>query len=226
MPFHTRLLGGDRMALFSFIQSLNTTFGTSIFEPVAISLAKGSFKRVEKQAVIGSKISGDAQTKITEIINDLSTASIEPELEAELKKIVPLSRKGAMLNLTPVKVDLLAEKDTGELYLFDLKTAKPNSSNFKDFKRTLLEWTAIAHGSGYSGKVIAKIAIPYNPYEPEPYKRWTMRGMIDLQNQIVVGREFWDFLGGAGTYEALLDIFEQVGIELKSEIDARFAKFK
>jgi hypothetical protein len=30
MPFHYRLLGRDRMALFSFIQSLNTTFGTSI----------------------------------------------------------------------------------------------------------------------------------------------------------------------------------------------------
>jgi len=35
MPFHYRLLGKDRMALFSFIHSLNTTFGTSIFEPVA-----------------------------------------------------------------------------------------------------------------------------------------------------------------------------------------------
>ena len=30
MPFHYCLLGRDRMALFSFIHSLNTTFGTSI----------------------------------------------------------------------------------------------------------------------------------------------------------------------------------------------------
>ena len=37
MPFHYRLLGKDRMALYSFIQSLNTTFGTSIFEPVAVA---------------------------------------------------------------------------------------------------------------------------------------------------------------------------------------------
>ncbi|HPU22631.1 MAG TPA: TdeIII family type II restriction endonuclease, partial [Candidatus Kapabacteria bacterium] len=39
MPFHYRLLGRDRMALYSFIQSLNTTFGTSIFEPVALAVA-------------------------------------------------------------------------------------------------------------------------------------------------------------------------------------------
>jgi type II restriction enzyme len=43
MPFHVRLLGKDRMALFSFIHSLNTNFGTSIFEPVALVLAKTRF---------------------------------------------------------------------------------------------------------------------------------------------------------------------------------------
>ncbi len=32
MPFHTRLLGTDRLALYSFIHSLNTNFGTSVFE--------------------------------------------------------------------------------------------------------------------------------------------------------------------------------------------------
>jgi type II restriction enzyme len=35
MPFHYRLLGKDRMALYSFIHSLNTSFGTSIFEPTS-----------------------------------------------------------------------------------------------------------------------------------------------------------------------------------------------
>jgi len=44
MPFHTRLLGKDRLALYSFIHSLNTNFGTTIFEPVALALAKKSGK--------------------------------------------------------------------------------------------------------------------------------------------------------------------------------------
>ena len=47
MPFHTRLLGQDRMALFSFIHSLNTNFGTSIFEPVALALASTKFKEAK-----------------------------------------------------------------------------------------------------------------------------------------------------------------------------------
>ena len=48
-PFHFRLLGKDRMELFSFIQSLNTTFGTSIFEPVAAKLASRKFEIVHCQ---------------------------------------------------------------------------------------------------------------------------------------------------------------------------------
>ena len=44
MPFHTRLLGKDRLALYSFIHSINTNFGTTIFEPVAVSLAVKRFK--------------------------------------------------------------------------------------------------------------------------------------------------------------------------------------
>lgn len=39
MPFHFRLLGKDRLALYSFMQSLFTTFGSSVFEPVAAALA-------------------------------------------------------------------------------------------------------------------------------------------------------------------------------------------
>ena len=44
-PFHYRLLGKNRMALYSFIQSLNTTFGVSIFEPVAEVLAGTRFQK-------------------------------------------------------------------------------------------------------------------------------------------------------------------------------------
>ena len=49
--------------------------------------------------------------------------------------------------------------------------------------------------------------------------------MLDLPNELKVAEEFWDFLGGTGAYSDLLDIFERVGIELRSEIDQYFQKF-
>ena len=56
------------------------------------------------------------------------------------------------------------------------------------------------------------VAIPYNPYEPKPYERWTMAGMLDLEFELKVADEFWDFLGGAGSYIMLLEAFEEVGL--------------
>ena len=69
------------------------------------------------------------------------------------------------------------------------------------------------------------IAIPYNPYEPEPYERWTLRGMLDLEQELIVADEFWNFLGGDGVYQDLLNCFERVGIELRPEIDLYFERF-
>ena len=112
------------------------------------------------------------------------------------------------------------------IHLFDLKTAKPNISNFKDFKRTLLEWAAIYLAANPQARVNSYIAIPYNPYEPKPYERWTLKGMLDLENELKVAEEFWDFWGGKGAYYELLECFEKVGIELRPEIDEYFKKFE
>ena len=57
MPFHTRLLGKDRLALYQFIHSLNTNFGTTIFEPVALALASSRFAKAESQQKAGNQIS-------------------------------------------------------------------------------------------------------------------------------------------------------------------------
>ncbi len=225
MPFHYRLLGKDRMALFSFINSLNTTFGTSIFEPVAETLASLNFVEAKKQYILGTNISEKAQLEIQHIINELSTGK-DPDKKNEIKRIRKVASIGRMNKLKTVKVDLFLKESNGNIHLFDLKTAKPNISNFKDFKRTLLEWIAIYLADNPNVNVNSYIAIPYNPYEPKPYERWTLKGMLDLENELKVAEEFWDFLGGKGSYSQLLDCFERVGIEMRPEIDKYFEKFK
>ena len=52
-----------------------------------------------------------------------------------------------------------------------------------------------------------------------------MAGMLDLEQELKVASEFWDFLGGEGAYNDLLDIFERIGIELRPEIDDYFARY-
>ena len=225
MPFHTRLLGKDRLALYAFIHSLNTNFGSSIFEPVGLALAQKNFKMATAQATAGEQISTAAQTEIQKIIDGLTTASITPNKKEEIERIRKVCQAGKMITVKPTKVDLMFESKDGAYYLFDIKTAKPNAGGFKEFKRTLLEWVAVMLANKPDADVHTFIAIPYNPYEPEPYTRWTMRGMLDLENELKVADEFWDFLGGKNTYKDLLDCFERVGIELREEIDTYFKRF-
>lgn len=225
MPFHTRLLGKDRLALYAFIHSLNTNFGTSIFEPVGLALAQKNFKMAAAQVIAGEQISSEAQIVIQNIIDGLTTATSTPSKSDEIEQIRKVCQKGTMMTVRPTRVDLMLESKDGSFFLFDIKTAKPNAGGFKEFKRTLLEWVAVILVNKPNANVNTFIAIPYNPYEPEPYTRWTMRGMLDLENELKVADEFWDFLGGKNTYKDLLDCFERVGIELREEIDEYFRRF-
>ena len=224
MPFHTRLLGRDRMALFSFIHSLNTNFGTSIFEPVALALASSSFASAASHQTAGIQISSEAHRVIQNIMDGLATANSSPNKPEEISAIRAVCRQGEMKTVKLTKVDIKLVAHNGTIYLFDLKTAKPNVGGFKEYKRTLLEWIAALLATDPTATAQSLIAIPYNPYEPQPYSRRTLRGMLDLDNELKVAEEFWDFLGGGGAYQDLLDIFERIGIELRPEIDDFFAR--
>ena len=226
MPFHHRLLGKDRMALYSFIQSLNTTFGISIYEPVAIALAREKFKFAETQVKSFNEISTEAHHQIQTIMDELAVDNREPDKFSEIEQIRKVCRTGILDKVKLTQVDIWLENYDGELFLIDLKTVKPNRGNFKEFKRTLLEWAAAELARDPEVVVNTMIGIPYNPYEPKPYERWTLKGMLDLNHEVLIAENLWNFLGGEGSYTDLLDAFEMAGIELRDEIDSYFAQFK
>jgi len=220
MPFHYRLIGRDRMALYLFIQSLNTTFWVSIFEPVAELLAKFKYPFAQKQYPVGNTISQGAQIEIQQIMNDLTTGKVKSSKNTEIERIRKVCITGGMNKLKSVRADLFIRNNEGIVFLIDLKTVKPNISDFKDYKRTLLEWVAVYLAQNPTAETHSFIAIPYNPYE-----RWTLYSMLDLEQELKVAEEFWDFLGGDGAYEEILACFERAGIALSPEFDAFFSKF-
>jgi len=227
MPFHTRLLGKDRMALVSFIQSINTSLGTSVFEQVAAIIARPHFQQAENQyKQFNNSISSEAQILIQQMIDDIRTTRSKPDKQNEIIEILRVAQKGELRKVKRPTIDLFLLGHDGTEYYFDLKTAKPNIAQIVDHKRTLLEWVAIRGAVNQRPKIYTGLAIPYNPYEPEPYVRWTFQGMFDMPNEMKVADEFWNFLGSNNTYEQLLDVFEKVGVELRPEIDDRFATFR
>lgn len=222
MPFHYRLLGKNRMALFSFIHSINTILGTSIFEKVGelilsheVQEAKGQYK-----GLIGY-ISEKAVICIDTIMRDLKSTRRTPCKSKETEEVLAVAKEGNLGIKIKKRVDIFAKMDNDTEYYFELKSAKPNINEFTGIKKQLLDWIAIRGSELSSVKIKTILAIPYNPYEPEPYQRWTLQGLFDLNNEVLVGKEFWDFLGGSNTYEDLLNVFEEAGLELYDEIDEK-----
>lgn len=113
---------------------------------------------------VGDYISAQSQTEIQRIMDSLVTASSLPDKVKEIGTIRKVCQGGNMVKVKPTLVDVFLEDENGVLYLFDIKTAKPNVGGFKEFKRTLLEWVAVTLASNPNSEVNTLVAIPYNPY--------------------------------------------------------------
>jgi len=226
MPFHHRLLGKDRYAMFSFIHSMNTTFGMSIWEQVAVILATGAGNYAERQYKLLGEIDKETEDVIRRIHYKLRKGEIEADKLNEIKQIRNKIRKGAAKIDPDSVVDLFVKIENEENY-FDITSAKPNMKEFVSLKLKLLRWTALRLSQNKNVKVFTRLAIPYNPYHPEPYERWTLKGLYDLERgEILVGEEFWNFVASDSIYEELLDVFQDVGEKLRSEIDKKFREFR
>lgn len=226
MPFHHRLLGKDRYAMFSFMQSMNTTFGMSIWEQIAVILGEGGGCKAERQF----KLLGEVDAKTEKLISDIHYKLKKGELIAnknnEVKLIKSEIKKGEAKNDPDSTVDFFIRLKDEENY-FDITSAKPNMKEFVALKLKLLRWTALRLSQDNKAHVFTRLAIPYNPYHPEPYERWTLKGLYDLEKgEILVGEEFWNFVAGANIYEELLNVFQKAGEELREEIDKKLSQFK
>lgn len=215
MPFMTRLVQDNELvASFSFMISLATTLGQSIYEKVAEIIASETAEVSASHVKLGGSIS-PARTKIIgEIMNSLRNGEKDPDKKKESRQILAESNANATFQKEGNIADFYMKRDGQEFY-FEIKTVKPNIDVFTASKKKMLEWVAIKNK-----EIKSIIALPYNPYAPEPYERFTEQNLLDKKEEFMVGDEFWDFLGGKGTYDQLLGLFEIIGKEYKTKLRA------
>ena len=221
MPFHDRLLGKRNRATFSLVQSLNTSLGQSVFEQVAQLIAAERFEVAERQYKgLEGYLSQGAIGEISQIVDGLAHGRVEPDKADETERIRLKALKGVLHEKRNPRVDVFLVDGRGTEYYIDIKTAKPNKGEFAGLKRMLLEWLAVRFSKGSDVDAKTMLGMPYNPYHPQPYDRWTGRGMYDYGAEILVGEKLWDFLGGAGAHEQLLGVFDEVGAVTRPALDA------
>jgi len=214
MPFLAKLMqDSEKVAAYSFIHSLATTLGMSIYEKISEIVASSTFDVVKTGYDVEGEISNDENSVISQIIQEIKNGSRKTNKDKEIKEILQCKNKSG--RKITVRADLYLKKGSEE-YFIEIKTAKPNIDVFSKSKEKILQWVALR-----KRKVNTLLAIPYNPYHPEPYNRFTMQGYLDEEKDLYVAEKFWELLGGKGTYKEILDIFDEVGKEFKDKIQKK-----
>lgn len=217
-PFHEKLFSKERIRETSFFHSCSTTIGVTLFQNIAYLIAKGNknFKRVEKQFEVKGDFSNQAKSVIEDIIFDLGRKQNDPKkripnIKEEVKKVLQVSGTGE--KSSQIADLFIVDSKDNEIYI-EIKTTKPNKGESEKIKRTLLKIVALRNKTA-----IVFCGIAYNPYEPKEFAWPLPLSYLKLGGDLFVGKLFWDFLGGEGTYEELLNVFEEAGEELKEKIE-------
>ena len=166
MPFLAKIMqDAEKVASYSFIHSLATTLGMSIYEKISEIVASTRYDTIKISYDVEGEISNEENSAISQILQEIKNGTRKANKEQEIKEILKCRNNGG--RKIKVRADLLLKKGNDEYYI-EIKTAKPNIDVFVKSKQKLLEWVAIR-----KKKVNTILAIPYNPYHPEPYSRFT-----------------------------------------------------
>lgn len=210
-PFHESLLPDGLLRISEFERSFSTKLGTT-FEECARLIAKP----IHKQSIRGYRVKGLVTAKeikkIEEITSHIGSNGFQGTYPDYVSDVIGQYGGDAGESRTSI-ADLFIETESGEMCFFEIKSPKPNKGQCLEATGRLLQMHAIAKKQYKNVK--AFYATAYNPYgiDKNTFRHSFILNYMDLQNQILIGKEFWDFVGGPGTYEEVLSIYQEVGRE-------------
>lgn len=223
-PFQYALFTKKGYLAKGFIHGCETALG-NWHETIAKIIAKENFevaKKLQGAEKLQGEITNEAQRTFENILSDLDSVTREPNHKKESEEIYNASQGNkSSVNRTQT-VDLYLKRNNGEEIYFEIKGPKPNKNEMRAAKRDLLEIYAMKAKEGKKVKIF--LGMYYNPYAPQEYQRWTCIKFFDKGRDFLIGKDFWDYLGGAGAFDDLVKIYEEVGEEIRPELEKKFKK--
>lgn len=214
-PFHHALVPAAVWKGSKFERSFVTSLG-SMWEVAAVELGTA----LRGWATQGYSYSGQIHTTqlhvIQSILNDLEARRRKPDWDTEIKEV--LAAASGSTEPCTVTVDVAvgesqADRNTHEY--FEIKAPLPNADQTKVSKEKIFKLSAMER------RECAFYALPFNPFgrredynHPFPMRYFDMRS----DRVVLIGGEFWDRVGGPGTWESMLEVAEEVGADLRERI--------
>ena len=215
-PFHAALIPSELLRIQRFFRSFSTSLGQGVFEYIAKIIAESNNRWIEIKSNHKFKAlaSPNIQSTVDTFIENILDKRVKPYPYPAFPKPNTEDTKNIVVDLS------FEDKVTGTRYFIEIKSPKPNKDQTRQTKEKFLFLLATYPNS----KVY--YALPYNPYgeKKENYKWGFTKMFFDLDKEVLIGKEFWDFLGGENTYEEIMDIFRLVGEKKGKEITRRLIK--
>jgi hypothetical protein len=205
------LLTEEIVKISSFERSFSTSFGQGPIEAISEIIAEENGYETKRSKETMVNVFKGAVDEIERISSALRDGVQKPNWEKELQVVTSFNRGDTIVRR--VISDLWIKKEDKESF-FSIKTVTPNLDQAEKAKKDLLLLKAdnISYGTFF--------ALYYNPHGPKrtDYHHNFALKLFDIHHDscVLIGEDYWNYLGGEGTYQKLLDVFSAVGEETKN----------
>lgn len=217
-PLYSALVPDEIFKGSHFERRFVTPFGSAWQNLALVAATQGLGYGVAEHEIVGVVKQGRLQ-RIPEILNALEHLSAgtrrKPNWDEDLQYV--LAGRGPEIPCTVI-CDVYARDETsGKRMAFEIKAPLPNSDQTKVSKEKLLKLYSMEPRQVDE----AYYALPYNPYGSRADYQWSFpaRWFDMLTDPVVlIGDEFWDKIGGLGTYQAFISAVNEIGPCYKDRI--------
>ncbi|MFM1842825.1 MAG: hypothetical protein RLZZ490_1562 [Cyanobacteriota bacterium] len=221
-PLYAALVPDEIFKGSHFERRFVTPFG-SVWEKLAQIVASEAHGNCQMGYVVNGFVGKESLRRIQEVLNQLEHRkeknTVKPDWQTEIEYVK--AGKGDPIPVTVICDIFIENQANGLRCAFELKAPLPNSDQTKVSKEKLFKILAM------EPKLVdsAYFALPYNPYGKREDYQWSfpMR-WFDMHHDesVLIGAEFWDLVGGEGTYENLTKIINDLGNDYKERIYREF----
>lgn len=225
-PLYAALVPDEIFKGSHFERRFVTPFG-GVWEKLAQVVAIENHGKCEMGYTVTGTVGSESLRRIQEVLNKLEHQKGKDKIKPMWSEELAYVKSGGG-NPIPVSVvcDIYVENtENGKKYAFELKGPLPNSDQTKVSKEKIFKLMCMEN----QPVNFAYYALPYNPYGKKENYKWAFPlRWFDMQNDeaVLIGNEFWELIGGEGTYKSFINQVNKLGKEYKEQIYREFLEIE
>lgn len=222
-PFHAALLSPEAIFWSAIERSFSTSFGQRVVESISrlvVEAAGADEAHAQHRSQVD--LTSTQWQEIDKILllsrnaKARASANYVPEWAGDLDRLHAASGFGSLARETREVISDLAWRRGTVWHYASIKTVKPNLDQTAAAKKDLLALAA----NNSANRVY--FGLPYNPFGEllEDYDWRVPSKIFDMRlgEPVLIGRDYWDALGGVGTYYSIVEIAQRAGEEFRPRL--------